>query len=101
MRLIKSIDDPGDAGNGGGGVTPGGGGTLYNRKTLTITWDFPATAPNPDAFEVVAYTGTDATDTTNYLFDPVQVLGADREFKREFFPKNSLTIKASVRSVYA
>ncbi len=100
MQMIKSIDDPGDAGNGGGSVTPGGGGTLYNRKTLTIAWSFPSNSPNPTAFEVVAYTGTDVTDTTQYLFAPVQVLGTDRELKRQFFPKNSLTINASVRSVY-
>jgi hypothetical protein len=102
MRLDKSMDDPGDAGNGGGGVTPGGGGTLYTRKTITITWAFPANSPNPEAFEVVAFTGTDPTDTTAYLFAPVRVLGADREFKRSIFPKTSLTnVNAAVRAVYA
>lgn len=102
MRLTKSMDDPGDAGSGGGTVAPGGGGTLYTRKTITISWSFPANAPNPEAFEVIAFTGTDPTDTTAYLFAPVRVLGADREYQRAIFPKTTLpTINAAVRAVYA
>lgn len=102
MRLTQDVLDPGDRESGGGGTTgKGSGGTLYGRKTITITWSFPANAPDPDAFDVVAFTGTDPTDTTSYLFAPVRVLGKDREFKQSIFPKTTLSnVNAAVRAVY-
>ena len=101
MRMATMVMDPGDASSGGGGVSSGNGGTLYNRKWMKISWSFPANAPTPDAFEVVAFTGTDPTDSTAYLFAPVKVLAADRSYITSFFPKSSLTINAAVRALYA
>lgn len=101
MKLDK-IMDPGDNGNGGGTGTGGGGGTLFGRKTLTVNWSFPSNAPNPSAFEVVVFTGTDPTDTTKYLINPVQTTGADRSYECSIFPKTTLSnVNAAVRAIYA
>lgn len=103
MRVAE-VMDPGDGGNGGGGGTPppGGGGTLFKRKKLTITWGFPSNAPNPTSFTVVAFTGTDPTDTTKYLINPVDCLPTDRSYECSIFPKTALTnVNAAVRANYA
>lgn len=102
MRVDKSMEDPGDNGNGGGGVTAGSGGTLYARKWMDIQWTFPANAPTPIGFDVVAFTGTDPADTTAYLFVPKRVEATDRRYVVSFFPKQNMgTINAAVRAVYA
>lgn len=100
---VKTIDDPGD--NGGGGVsgnTGGGGGTLAQRQWLDVNWSFPATAPNPAAFEIVVFTGSNPDDSSTYLTAPIRVLGTDRRLVRSFFPKDALTnVNAAVRAIYA
>jgi hypothetical protein len=94
--------DPGDAGNGGGTGTPGGGGVLFESNELLITWAFPANAPNPTSFTVVAFTGSDPLDTTKYLFPPVECLPTDRSYKCDIWPKTTLTdVHGAVRANYA
>lgn len=101
MRLIQ-VMDPGDGGTGGGIDPPGGGGTLFLRKTLTITWAFPANAPAPVSFTVVAFVGTDPTNTESYLFSPVESLPTDRCYECSIFPKVPLAnVNAAVRANYA
>lgn len=101
--IVQVIDDPGDGGTGGGtGGGATGGGTLYTRKWLDIHWTFPANAPTPEGFEVVAFEGTDPNDSDKYLFVPVLTLPTDRRLVKSFFPRATMTtIHAAVRAVYA
>jgi hypothetical protein len=80
------------------------GGTVSTPQTywIKITWAFPAGAPTPTNFDVVAYVGTDPTNTANYLFPPVKVEASDREYITSITPSASLgTVSAAVRSNYA
>lgn len=101
MKVDRTAD-PGDATDGNGGTTgSGSGGTLYGRKTITVNWSFPANAPAPTSFTVVIFTGTDPTNTANYLINPVEVLPTDRSYQVSIFPRTTLSINAAVRANYA
>ena len=91
-----------DAGGGGvgGGSSPG----FFGLQYLYVTWLWPANVPNPTGgFDVIFYTGTDPTNTNNYVFSPADHCEpTDRQFQRPCAPGTSLTgVNAAVRAVYA
>ena len=95
--MRRQIDDWND------GVDDNGGVPRTVKKTwLDINWAFPATAPTPLSFTVVAFTGTDPTDTTKYLFQPMTMLPTDRRLVVAISPNANVTgINAAVRADYA
>ena len=95
MRMQK--DDWND------GVDDNGGSPRTVKKTwLDINWLFPAGAPNPSSFTVIAFTGTDPTDSTKYLFPPTTVPGADRRLVIGIAPNVSVSgINAAAKAEYA
>lgn len=95
MRMID--DDWGD------GVDDNGGVPRTVKKTwLDINWAFPANAPAPASFTVVVFTGTDPTNTANYLFQPVVMPSTDRRLVKAISPNISVAnINAAVRADYA
>lgn len=96
-----TIDD------GGGGTTPtggsGGGPATINPGWLNINWTFSSMyEPLIVGFDVVAYTGSDPTDSTKYLFAIQRVNPNVRQLVKSILPITTLTnVNASVRAVYA
>ena len=89
--------DPGDGINNNGGSP-----TTIIRNHITVSWLWPSNCANPAYFEVVCYTGADASATSSYLFAPIQVHGMDRTLVTPISPGTSMTgINASVRAFYA
>ena len=95
--MRRQIDDWND------GVDDNGGTPRTVKKTwLDINWAFPATAPAPLSFTVIVFTGTDTTDTTKYLFQPMTALPTDRRLVVAISPNVSVAnINAAVRADYA
>jgi len=84
-----------------GGST--GGPALVNTKTVTVSWTFPA---NYNAlilgFEVIAYTGSDPTDNSKWLFKSVGTDPTVRQLVKTIAPSvAAATVNASVRAIYA
>lgn len=86
----------------GSGVDDNAGSPKTLRKTwLDINWVFPANAINPASFTVVAFTGTDPTDSSKYLFDPILAPGADRRLIVSISPNVDVSgINAAARAEY-
>jgi len=97
----KTIDD------GGGGTSPtggsGGGPATINPGWLDINWTFPSNFESLIlGFDVIAYTGSDPTDSSKYLFAAVRVNPNVRRLVKSILPTTTLpTVNASVRAVYA
>ena len=90
-----------DIGTGDGIGNVGGGPTWLNRQYVYVTWTWPSNVPNPPYFEVVAYTGTDPSQTDTYVFQAQTVPGTDRHLQMVITPTTNVTgIQAAVRSVY-
>jgi hypothetical protein len=95
--MRRQIDDWNDGVDDNGGVP-----RTAKKAWLDINWAFPPNAPNPLHFTVVAFTGTDPTDTTKYLFQPMAVLPTDRRLVIAISPNANVTgINAAVRADYA
>ena len=48
------------------GTTP----TVNQTYTMTVTWALAPGCPNPDYFEVIAFTGSDPTNDSTWVFPP-------------------------------
>ena len=95
MRMLKDDWNDGVDDNGGSPRT-------VQKRWLDINWAFPATAPAPLSFTVVAFTGTDPTNTASYLFQPMTMLPTDRRLVVAISPNVSVAnINAAVRANYA
>ena len=95
MRMIRDDWNDGVDDNGG---TP----RTVKKSWLTISWQFPAQAPNPATFTVVAYTGSNPDAAEAYLFEPVKVPGDQRRLVVAISPNTSVSgINAAVRTDYA
>tara|TARA_R110000868_G_scaffold42277_1_gene143365 strand:- start:612 stop:911 length:300 start_codon:yes stop_codon:yes gene_type:complete len=77
-----------------------GGGTFVLNKWILLTWDFPVNAPNPDHFDIVVYTGTDADEENNYVFPIISVSGAERSWIKSTNSPDTTNFRAAVRAVY-
>lgn len=77
-----------------------GGGSFVLNKWLNVTWSFPINAPNPDHFDIVIFTGTNADDEDNYAFPPFQVSGTERAWIKSINVEDTTNFKAAVRAVY-
>lgn len=84
------------------GTTGGSSPSSVAKNYIDINWLWPATTPNPAYFEVVAFTGTDPTASTNYLFAPMRVPGSDRRLVTTITPLSTYSnVNAAVRPIYA
>jgi len=95
--------------SGGSGSTAAGGlttsgGVLVSAATVyvTVTWTWPANFPEPSAFNVVIFEGTDPTNTTGYIA-PVSSVGASaRSYTFAVTPTAAMSnVNAAVEAVYA
>ena len=77
-----------------------GGGSFILNKWILVTWDFPVNAPNPDHFDIVVYTGTDADEEDNYVFPIISVRGAERSWIKSTTSASTTNFRAAVRAVY-
>jgi predicted phage tail protein len=75
--------------------------TTASKVWLTIAWTWSDTYRTPTGFELVAFTGSDATNTANYLFDIVTVTASARSYTVAMTPSSGMTVNAAVRAVYA
>lgn len=84
-----------------GGST--GGPAIVNTKTITISWTFPTEFQNLIlGFEVIAYTGSDLTDNSKWLFKSVGTDPTVRQLVKTYAPSvNQPTVNAAVRAIYA
>lgn len=84
-----------------GGST--GGPAIVNTKTITIGWSFPSQFNSLIlGFEVVAYTGTDITDNSKWLFKSVCTDPTVRQLVKTIAPSVSMpVVNAGVRAIYA
>jgi hypothetical protein len=93
--------------DGTGGTSPtggsGGGPAIIDPRWTDINWVFPAAFEGQIlGFDVVAYSGSDPTDASTYLFAPVRVNPNVRRLIKSFAPAAAIgTINAAVRAVYA
>ena len=95
--MRRQIDDWNDGVDDNGGVP-----RTVKKNWLDINWAFPANAPAPLSFTVVAFTGTDPTNTASYLFQPMTMLPTDRRLVVAISPNVSVAnINAAVRADYA
>ena len=91
-----------DIGTGDGIGNSGGNPAWLARQYVFITWQWPTNTANPSYFEVIAYTGTDPSQTDTYVFAPQRVPGTDRHLQMVLTPTANVTgIQAAVRSIYA
>jgi hypothetical protein len=101
--MINVLIDDGET----GGTSPTGGSTggpaIVDPRWADINWSFPAPLESQIiGFDVVAYTGSDANDTSTYLFAPVRVNSSVRRCIKSFAPPANLaTVNAAVRAIYA
>ena len=51
-------------------TNPGSGPTAIQTRTMVVQWALAAGVPAPDYFQVIAYTGSDPTNTAVYLWNP-------------------------------
>jgi hypothetical protein len=83
-------------------VTSSGGLTTAAIVWLTITWTWGSNFPTPTGFEVVAFTGTDPTAATNYLFPIAEVGPTVRTYVVAVTPTAAeAVVNAAVRAIYA
>ena len=85
----------------GDGITGGGGSPgVLAKQFIYVTWTWGANLVNPSWFEIVAYTGTDPTQTDTYVFDQ-KTPGTERHLQIAVTPSTNLVgIKAAVRAIY-
>jgi hypothetical protein len=74
--------------------------TVSTKVYLTITWTWSSSFRTPTGFQVVAFTGDDPTNTTNYLFDIVTVDASARSYTAAITPGSNITVNAAVRANY-
>lgn len=92
---MRSLDT-GDGIDDNGGVPR----TLL-RNYLYTTWTWPANAPDPLAFEVIFFTGTDPAVTNNYLVPIQKALPSDRGLQIALPIKTTITnVNTAVRAIY-
>ena len=83
-------------------VTSSGGLTTTAKIWLTISWTWPSTYPTPTGFNVVAFTGSDPTVVTNYLFDIITVGPTTLSTTIAVTPTSSMSVvNAAVEAVYS
>ncbi len=84
-----------------GGST--GGPAIVATKTVTVSWTFPTSYNSLIlGFEVIAYTGTDPTDNSKWLFKSVGTDPTVRQLVKTIAPSvAAAVVHASVRAVYA
>lgn len=83
-------------------VTASGGVTTTAKVWLTITWTWAVNFPSPTGFNVIAFTGSDPTVATNYLFDVVNVGPNTRSVTIAVTPTSTMSVvNAAVEAVYA
>ena len=72
--------------------------TIY----VTVTWTWPANYPVPSGFNVALFTGTDPTNTANYIA-PIATVGASAlSYTFAVSPGSTLsTVNAAVEALYA
>jgi hypothetical protein len=99
---LTPIDDGGTGGTSPTGGS-GGGPAIVDPRWVDIHWVFPTAFESQIiGFDVVAYSGSDVTDASTYLFIPVRVDPSVRRCIKSFPPKAALaTVNAAVRAVYA
>lgn len=99
MPILTLTDDDGGTSTTGGSS---GGPAIIDPRTATITWAFSVVDEAKILeFEVVAYTGTDVTDLSKWIFRAT-VPPSTRTFVRVFYPRVAMpVVHASVRAVYA
>ena len=103
MPGIQTLSDTDNTQNTNptGGST--GGPAIVNTKTITISWSFPSQFNALIiGFEVIAYTGTDPTDNSKWLFKSVGTDPTVRQLVKTYAPAvNQPVVNAAVRAVYA
>jgi hypothetical protein len=77
------------------------GATVTQKVWLTVSWTWPSNYPTPTKFEVLAFTGSDPTNASNYVIPVTDVDESQRSYTVAITPVSNLTINASVRAVYA
>ena len=83
---------------------PGGANPSSSQTwTMVVSWGLAPGCPNPDYFEIVAYTGSDPTNVSNWIFPPVATAdGTVRTLSIGYSLSASPSgpVSAAVRSVY-
>ena len=107
---VVTISASSTNGSGSGGSTSAGdaitvsstGITATSKVWVTVTWTWGAGYRAPTTFNVVIYTGSDATNAANYLVPMATVDGSLRTYTVAVTPTTSMSaVSAAVRAVYA
>ena len=103
VTITQSATNPTTATAQGAAVTTSASGLVTSAPVwLTVSWTWPTNFPTPTGFLVAIFTGSDPTNTSNYLVPVVTVGESARSYSIAVTPTTAMTVvNAAVEALYA